>query len=154
MVLLVFVHLWYESLGAGWDAVDLSADRRDSLGAPHHPPRHALTPLGGRLLTMTCLCFEHQGTWSHWAASLWVGRPQGFEPLRASVTELLLHMAAPRTCLGAGDHLGLDPHLQQSGNVRLAAVGGVCCSAPLCARLAPALVRRPAEQLRSTSEPS
>eukprot|EP01052_Picozoa_sp_SAG31_P018100 SAG31_NODE_1268_length_9068_cov_6.241164_1_plen_32_part_10 len=32
MVLLVFVHLWYESLGAGWDAVDLSADRRDSLG--------------------------------------------------------------------------------------------------------------------------
>eukprot|EP01052_Picozoa_sp_SAG31_P050548 SAG31_NODE_11586_length_1015_cov_2.784934_2_plen_23_part_01 len=23
MVLLVFVHLWYESLGAGWDAVDL-----------------------------------------------------------------------------------------------------------------------------------
>ena len=39
------------------------------------------------------------------------------------MTELLLHMAAPRTCLGAGDHLGLDPHLQQSRNVRLAAVG-------------------------------
>ena len=89
------------------------------------------------------------------------GRPDAASDLPAAlatlteiVSTLLLHMAAPRTCLGAGDHLGLDPHLQQSGNVRLAAVGGVCCSAPLCARLAPALVRRPAEQLRSTSEPS
>ena len=136
------------------DAVDLGADRRVSLGAAHHPPRPGLTPLGGRLLTMTAPYSEQQGSWSRRAAGLWVGRPQGFEPLRASVTELRLHMAAPRTCLGAGDHLGLDPHLQQSGNVRLAAVGGVCCSAPLCARLAPALVRRPAEQLRSTSEPS
>ena len=43
------------------DAVDLGADRRDSPGAAQHPPRHALTPLGGRLLTPTCLRCERQG---------------------------------------------------------------------------------------------
>ena len=35
------------------------------------------------MLTLTAPCFEHQGSWRHRAAGLWVGRPQGFEPLRA-----------------------------------------------------------------------
>ena len=72
----------------------------------------------------------------------------------ATVTELLLHMAAPRTCLGAGDHLGLDAHLRQVGDVNLAAVGGARSPAPLNARLAPILSCQPAEHLGSTSEPS
>ena len=97
---------------------DRRADRPVSPGAAQRPPHPGLTTLGGRLLTLTTPCSEQQDRWSRRAAGLWVGRPQGFEPLRASVTELRLHMAAPRTCLGAGDHLGLDPHLQQSGNVR------------------------------------
>ena len=70
------------------------------------------------------------------------------------MTALLLHMAAPRTCFGAGDHLGLDAHQRQVGDVNLAVVGGVCSPAPLSARLAHGPVLQPAEQLRSTFEPS
>ena len=35
------------------------------------------------MLTLTAPCSEQQGSWSRRAAGLWVGRPQGFEPLRA-----------------------------------------------------------------------
>ena len=35
------------------------------------------------MLTLTAPCSEHQGSWRHRAAGLWVGRPQGSEPLRA-----------------------------------------------------------------------
>ena len=70
------------------------------------------------------------------------------------MSTLLLHMAAPRTCFGAGDHLGLDAHQRQVGDVNLAVVGGVCSPAPLSARLAHGPVLQPAEQLRSTFEPS
>ena len=51
------------------------ADRRVSPGAAQHPQRHALTPLDGRLLTLTCLRFEHQDCWSRRTAGLWVAVP-------------------------------------------------------------------------------
>ena len=65
------------------DAVDLGADRRVSPGAAQHPPCPGLTPLGGRLPSLTAPCSEQQGSWSRRTAGLWVGRPQGSEPLPA-----------------------------------------------------------------------
>ena len=83
-------------------AVDLGADRRESPGAAQHPPRHALAPLGGHLLTLTGPCFEHQGSWRHRPAGLWVGRPQGFEPVRAcspsASTPTFYHNMAAASC--------------------------------------------------------
>ena len=43
------------------------------------------------------------------------------DQVTAAVAPLLPHMAAPPTCFGAGDHLGLDAHERQVGNVNLAA---------------------------------
>ena len=54
---------------------DRRADHRVSPGAAQHPQRHALTPLDGRLLTLTCLRFEHQDCWSRRTAGLWVAVP-------------------------------------------------------------------------------
>ena len=74
VVTVYFINIWfiYESLvliqlctgtgifGSGaspWSSrVDLGADCRESPGAAQHPPRHALAPLGGRLLTLTAPC--------------------------------------------------------------------------------------------------
>ena len=58
---------------------DRRADHRVSPGAAQHPPRPGLTPLDGRLLTLTAPCSEQQDRWSRRAAGLWVARPHGFQ---------------------------------------------------------------------------
>ena len=67
-------------------------------------------------------------------------RTRGAAIATALVTALVLHMVAPRTCLGTDSHPGLDAHLRQVGNVSPAAIDGVCDSVPLGARLARGLV--------------
>ena len=59
-------------------------DRRVSPGAAQHPPRHALTPLDGRLFTLTRLRFEHQDCWSRRTAGLWVARPPCFQTAQSA----------------------------------------------------------------------